>query len=108
MPLSFRQSGNVHRYKITSGAKIRMGSAEGGWKSREAREVTFEEAATVFGEDALGRTTIDHRHSEDEERFVLAGTFEPTTLAGRNVRGARGSNPHHQRTVRDAPRAERL
>ena len=35
-------------------------------------EVTFEEAATVFG-DPLGRITSDPRHSVDEERFVLLG-----------------------------------
>jgi len=35
-------------------------------------EVTFEEAATVFG-DPLGRITSDPRHSLDEERFVLLG-----------------------------------
>jgi hypothetical protein len=34
--------------------------------------VSFEEAATVFG-DPLGRIVRDPRHSEDEERFVLLG-----------------------------------
>ncbi|MGO9274035.1 MAG: BrnT family toxin [Terriglobia bacterium] len=34
--------------------------------------VSFEEAATVFG-DPLGRITSDLRHSVDEERFVLLG-----------------------------------
>jgi uncharacterized protein len=34
--------------------------------------VSFEEAATVFG-DPLGRITSDPRHSVDEERFVLLG-----------------------------------
>ncbi len=32
--------------------------------------VSFEEAATVFG-DPLGRIVNDPRHSEEEERFVL-------------------------------------
>jgi hypothetical protein len=34
--------------------------------------VSFEEAATVFG-DPLGRIASDPRHSADEERFVLLG-----------------------------------
>jgi uncharacterized DUF497 family protein len=34
--------------------------------------VTFEEAATVFG-DPLGRIATDPRHSIGEERFVLLG-----------------------------------
>jgi len=34
--------------------------------------VSFEEAATVFG-DPLGRIDSDPRHSEGEERFVLLG-----------------------------------
>jgi uncharacterized DUF497 family protein len=35
-------------------------------------EVSFEEAATVFG-DPLGRIVADPRHSFEEERFVLLG-----------------------------------
>jgi len=35
-------------------------------------KVSFEEAATVFG-DPLGRIVADPRHSSDEERFVLLG-----------------------------------
>jgi uncharacterized DUF497 family protein len=35
-------------------------------------EVSFEEAATVFG-DPLGRIVADPRHSSEEERFVLLG-----------------------------------
>jgi len=34
--------------------------------------VSFEEAATVFG-DPLGRIVRDPRHSDDEERLVLLG-----------------------------------
>jgi uncharacterized protein len=34
--------------------------------------VTFQEAATVFG-DLLGLITSDPRHSSDEDRFVLMG-----------------------------------
>jgi uncharacterized DUF497 family protein len=40
--------------------------------NRAKHKVTFEEAATVFG-DPLGRITDDPRHSEGEERFVLLG-----------------------------------
>jgi uncharacterized DUF497 family protein len=35
-------------------------------------EVSFEEAATVFG-DPLGRIVADPRHSSEEERLVLLG-----------------------------------
>jgi uncharacterized DUF497 family protein len=35
-------------------------------------KVSFEEAATVFG-DPLGRILADPRHSHGEERFVLLG-----------------------------------
>ena len=34
--------------------------------------VSFEEAATVFG-DPLGRVALDTRHSSEEERLVLLG-----------------------------------
>ena len=34
--------------------------------------VSFEDAATVFG-DLLGRIEVDPRHSAGEERFVLLG-----------------------------------
>jgi uncharacterized protein len=48
------------------------------WDPRKAaanlikHKVSFEEAATVFG-DPLGRIVADPRHSFDEERFVLLG-----------------------------------
>lgn len=48
------------------------------WESRKAVKnlakhgVSFEEAATVFG-DPLGRIASDPRHSSDEERWVLLG-----------------------------------
>jgi uncharacterized DUF497 family protein len=35
-------------------------------------KISFEEAATVFG-DPLGRILADPRHSSGEERFVLLG-----------------------------------
>jgi len=48
------------------------------WDPRKAasnltkHSVSFEEAATVFG-DPLGRIVADPRHSSEEERFVLLG-----------------------------------
>ena len=48
------------------------------WNARKAainrgkHKITFEEAATVFG-DPLGRIVDDPRHSEGEERYVLLG-----------------------------------
>ena len=48
------------------------------WDPRKAaanpakHEVSFEEAATVFG-DPLGRIVVDPRHSAIEERLVLVG-----------------------------------
>ena len=41
--------------------------------------VSFEEAATVFG-DPLGRIVTDPRHSADEERFVLLGVSKDGNL----------------------------
>jgi uncharacterized DUF497 family protein len=42
-------------------------------------KVTFEEAATVFG-DPLGRILADPRHSSEEERLVLLGYSENRRL----------------------------
>jgi uncharacterized DUF497 family protein len=47
--------------------------------NRAKHGVTFEEAATVFG-DHLGRIVDDPRHSEDEERFVLMGESDRRRL----------------------------
>ena len=41
--------------------------------------VSFEDAATVFG-DPLGRITADPRHSVEEERLVLLGLSESKHL----------------------------
>jgi uncharacterized DUF497 family protein len=41
-------------------------------KNLVKHRVSFEEAATVFG-DPLGRIVVDPRHSWDEQRFVLLG-----------------------------------
>ena len=55
------------------------------WDPRKAaknlakHEVTFQEAATVFG-DPLGRISEDPRHSVDEERFVLLGLSQEQRL----------------------------
>jgi len=42
-------------------------------------KVSFEEAATVFG-DPLGRIVADPRHSSEEERFVLLGLSKDRRL----------------------------
>jgi hypothetical protein len=42
-------------------------------------KVSFEEAATVFG-DLLGRIITDPRHSSEEERLVLLGHSESRRL----------------------------
>jgi uncharacterized protein len=55
------------------------------WDSRKARtnlakhKVSFEEAATVFG-DPLGRIVADPRHSAVEERLVLLGVSNKRRL----------------------------
>ena len=60
-------------------------SIEFEWDSRKAasnlakHEVSFEEAATVFG-DPLGRIVADPRHSSEEERFVLLGVSQEAHL----------------------------
>jgi uncharacterized DUF497 family protein len=42
-------------------------------------KVSFEEAATVFG-DSLGRIVADPRHSSEEVRFVLLGLSQDQRL----------------------------
>jgi uncharacterized DUF497 family protein len=55
------------------------------WDPRKAaanlvkHKVSFEEAATVFG-DPLGRIVADPRHSTVEERFVLLGISKERRL----------------------------
>jgi uncharacterized protein len=55
------------------------------WDPRKAaanlakHRVSFEEAATVFG-DRLGRIVADPRHSAVEERFVLLGISKERRL----------------------------
>lgn len=55
------------------------------WDPRKAasnlvkHEVSFEEAATVFG-DPLGRIVRDRRHSSDEERLVPLGMSQDWRL----------------------------
>ncbi len=74
------------------------------WDPRKAarnlasHDVSFDEAATVFG-DPLGRIVDDPRHSVEEERFVLLGLsrrhrllavmFVAETQFGSSARGAR-------------------
>ena len=47
--------------------------------NRAKHQVTFEEAATVFG-DPLGRITDDPRHSHGEECLVLLGQTDKRRL----------------------------
>jgi uncharacterized protein len=47
--------------------------------NRAKHQITFEEAASVFG-DPLGRITDDPRHSEGEQRFVLLGRSDRLRL----------------------------
>ena len=55
------------------------------WDARKAtanlakHKVSFEEAATVFG-DPLGRIVADPRHSFQEKRFVLLGLSQDHRL----------------------------
>ena len=55
------------------------------WDTRKAAAnlakhgVSFEEAATVFG-DPLGRILTDPRNSSEEERFVLLGLWQDQRL----------------------------
>jgi uncharacterized DUF497 family protein len=55
-----------------------MGSAEGGSERTKTR-VTFDEAATTFG-DPFGSVTDDPRHSVDERRQVLLGYSQANRL----------------------------
>ena len=57
-------------------------------------KVSFEEAATVFG-DTLGRIVPDPRHSSQEERARSLGTFQQWASAGSPVCGARRSYLHY-------------
>ena len=55
------------------------------WDPRKAasnlakHSVSFEEAATVFG-DPMGRIQDDPRHSQEENRYVLLGVSETRRL----------------------------
>jgi uncharacterized DUF497 family protein len=55
--------------------------------------VSFQEAATVFGE-ALGRIVTDPRHSSEEE-LVLLGISQDKRLLGAMFRRARRGNSNH-------------
>lgn len=55
------------------------------WDADKARRnlakhaVSFEEAATVFG-DALSKTIFDPQHSDEEDRFVILGESKQARL----------------------------
>jgi uncharacterized DUF497 family protein len=72
--------------------------------NRAKHKVTFEEAATIFG-DPLGRIADDPRHSEDEERFVLLGQSDRRRLLV--VMFAERGEAIHLISARTATRRER-
>ena len=63
-------------------------------------KVSFEEAATVFG-DPLGGIVADPRHSSGEARFVLLGLSQDRRLLA--VMYAERSGSHHQRATGNSP-----
>lgn len=86
------------------------------WDARKAaanrtrHRVSFDEAATVFG-DPLGRLTDDPRHSAGEERFVLLGQSRQRRLLvvmfterGQAIRliSARKATPRERRTYEES------
>ncbi len=85
------------------------------WDENKARQnvekhsVSFEEAATVFG-DPLSLTIYDPLHSRDEERFVTIGESinRDVLVAVHTERGdairivtARKAMPHERRTYEE-------
>jgi uncharacterized DUF497 family protein len=85
------------------------------WDQRKAisnaqkHGVTFEEAATVFG-DTLSLTIHDPAHSRDEDRFVTMGSSHRGKLLvvvhterGDNIRiiSARAANRRERRTYEE-------
>ena len=81
------------------------------WDNRKARQnlkkhgVSFEEAATVFG-DPLSLTIIDPSHPDHEERFIIIGESIQRRLLvvvhterGDNIRiiSARAATPRERR-----------
>ena len=72
--------------------------------NRAKHQVTFEEAATVFG-DPLGRIADDPRHSQGEERFVLLGQSDRRRLLV--VMFAERGEAIHLISARKATRRER-
>jgi uncharacterized DUF497 family protein len=63
-------------------------------------KVSFEEAATVFG-DPLGGIVADPRHSSGEARFVLLGLSRDRRLLA--VMYAERSGAQHQRVTGNPP-----
>ena len=85
------------------------------WDNRKVRQnlrkhsVSFEEAATVFG-DPLSLTIIDPSHSDHEERFVIIGESIQRRLLvvvhterGNNIRiiSARVATPRERRAYEE-------
>ena len=82
------------------------------WDDSKARKnlnkhgVSFEEAASVFG-DPLSLTIPDPLHAEGEERFVTLGESKRTRLLV-VVATKRGENIRIMRSRRDAWRKEAI
>lgn len=60
-------------------------------KNIRKHEVSFEEAATVFG-DPLSITIYDSLHSQEENRFVIIGASKPKQNLSRSTYRASGHN----------------
>lgn len=70
-------------------------------KNLRKHQVSFEEAVSVFY-DPLAATGADPDHSEEETRFVSFGMSSAGAASYCMSCGARGSYPHHQRSLRNA------
>ena len=69
--------------------------------------VTFDEAATVFG-DPLALLMSDPDHSEGEERVRFPRDFGSTTAAGGSLCGASPADTAHLGQAGDPARAEAI
>lgn len=90
---------------------MRVGDPRKAAANLAKHRVSFEEAATVFG-DPLGRIAADPRHSHGEQRFVLLGLSRERHLLavmyvdrGEAVRiiSARRATGHERRTYEETP-----
>jgi hypothetical protein len=75
--------------------------------NRAKHGVTFEEAATVFG-DPLSITIPDPAHSQTETRFIILGRSHQGRLLVVIHTEMGRQYPHHQRAARQPARKKRL